>query len=274
MLKIHRYHTTTFCLALSMHTAPAHADLGNWLTTSLIAREEEQCTYEYTMRPKATVNIAIITGNITIESWGKPHVMVQLTKHARTREELLPNPLEIIHDQQSLKIHAIPTYKHIITNITLMVPGTATVTVNIEEQGDCNIPAAPRNLTIHTQSGEITAVTHLDGNINATTENGSIYLTCEAFSTISSVMLAAPRGSITLGLPTFVQARVEAHSQRGAVLSQFPITFDPFTAKLDKNSWKQLQKKVKGTIGMSGEGEAPITLNARNTIAIKAGDAS
>ena len=62
-----------------------------------------------------------------------------------------------------------------------------------------------------------------------------------------------------------VQARLEAKSQRASVLSQLPITFDAFTTKLEKNTWKQLQKKVKGLLG---EGDAPITLTARGTIFI------
>lgn len=271
---ITRYYSIALILmfCIEQRRALAYTTPANWLTTSILAREEEQASYEYTLQPKSKINLEITTGNITLESWGKQQVVVQVTKHARTREELANNPLAIKNDPKSLVISTIPEYQHIITDVAIMVPGNAAVTILINQAGDCIASSAPRTLKIHTMAGTIDVTTHTDGNINAATENGSIQLICEAFSPESSLMLSAPRGGITLSLPPLVSARLDAVSQRGTILSpHFPIIFDSFTSKLEKNSWKQLQKKAKGYIGEK-ESEAPITLLAQKNIIIRALD--
>ncbi len=256
-------------LCIEQHALYAYKNPTHWLTTSLLARETEQISHEYTVQSRAKIDVEIIKGNITLESWGKQQIVVQITKYARTREELMSDPLTIQHDPKRLSIKAVPDYKHIITDITIMVPGNTTIEIHISQEGDCYASSTPRIATIHTISGDIDITTHTDGNIKATTEHGSIKLDCEAFSPESSIMLSAPHGSLTVGLPPLVNARLDALSQRGIILSpDFPIIFDSFTSTLEKNSWKQLQKKAKGYIGLK-ESEAPITLMAQKNIMIR-----
>lgn len=242
------------------------SDVTSWLPTSLVARQEEQSSEEYRLRPKSSIELSLQRGSVKLETWNKPFAVVNVVKHGRSPEELAATKLVVDTTPTKLVIRSEQPHAQSLIDVSLVVPADASVSLSITEQGSITIVSAPRTLTLHAQYGDITATTYTDGSIKANTEQGSITITCEAFSPTSSLLCTAPQGNITLHIPPMAQARLEARSHKASVISQLPITFDSFTTKLEKNTWKQLQRQVKGTLG---DGEAPITLSARGTIMIK-----
>lgn len=267
MYKRSRFAIPLLAILTTAHSLDAvFSDVTSWLPTSLVARQSEQSSEEYRLRPRATIELSLVRGSVKVETWNKPFAVVNIVKHGRSAEELAETSLVVDATPAKLLLNSNQPHAQSLIDISLVVPADTSVSVSVNEQGSITIVSAPRTLKLHTQHGEITGTTYTDGAIQANTEQGSIIITCEAFSPTSSLLCTAPQGTITLYLPPMVQARLEAKSQRASVLSQLPITFDAFTTKLEKNTWKQLQKKVKGLLG---EGDAPITLTARGTIFIK-----
>lgn len=264
MLRNQKFYAIIIICCTTAHTI--RSDVTSWLPTSLVARQEEQSSEEYRLRPRSSIEFSLLRGSIKLETWNKPFAVVNVVKHGRSVEELAATKLIVDPTPTKLIIRSEQPHAQSLIDVSLVVPADASVSVSITEQGSITIISAPRTLTLHTQHGDINVTTYTDGSIKANTEQGSINITCEAFSPTSSILCTAPQGTITLNVPPMIQARLEARSQKASVISQLPITFDSFTTKLEKNTWKQLQRQVKGTLG---EGDAPITLSARGTIFIK-----
>lgn len=260
------YHALVITIILTNSLYAVLADVTSWLPTSLVARHSEQSSEEYRLRPRSSVELLLVRGSVKLETWNKPFAVVNVTKHGRSPEELRETNLVVESSPTKLLLKAAQPYSQSLIDISLIIPADSSATITITEYGSISTISAPRNLKLHIQQGDVAITTYTDGTIHAHAEQGYITITCEAFSPTSSLLCTAPQGGITLYLPPMIQAHLEAHSQKGTVTSQLPITFDAFTTRLEKSTWKQLQKKVKGTLG---EGEAPITLSARNTIAIK-----
>jgi hypothetical protein len=264
MLRNFKLYTTI--LVCCMAPQVMYSDVTSWLPTSFVARQEEQTSEEYRLRPRSSIELSLIRGSVKLETWNKPFAIVNVVKHGRSTEELSSTKLIVNSTPTQLIINAEQPYVQSLIDISLVVPADVSANITISEQGSITIVSAPRNLILHTHHGEINATTYTDGSVKANTDQGSITITCEAFSPTSSLLCTAPQGAITLYLPPLAQARIEARSQKASIQSQIPIIFDSFTTKLEKNTWKQLQRQVKGTLG---EGEAPITLSARGIIFIK-----
>jgi hypothetical protein len=240
-------------------------EISTWLPTSLVARQEEKSSTEYRVGPRAVIDVTIPRGSVKIETWNKPFVMVNLTKNARTPEELAATGIRVEHSELKLTLKGEQSPQTLL-HLSLIVPATATVTISTDI-GPITIVSAPRNVTARTKSGNIEATTHTDGSINTHTENGNITITCEGFSSSSSLFVTAPDGAILVKVPSTTKARLNARSDRGTVKSQLPITIDSFTTKVGKNTWRELQRNIKGTIG-DGDAVAPITLSAHGNIVI------
>jgi hypothetical protein len=243
----------------------AFPEISTWLPTSLVARQEEKSSTEYRVGPRAVVDINLHHGSIKIETWNKPFVVVNITKNARTPEELTATSIKVEHSELKLTLNAEQPPQTLL-HTSLIVPATATVTVKIET-GPITVISAPRHLTAHTESGTIDITTYTDGSIKAQTEKGDVTITCEGFSPSSSLFATAPRGAITAKVPPTTKAHINARSIKGTIKSQLPITFDPFTTAIGKNTWKELQRNIKGTFG-DGDAVAPITLSAYGNIII------
>jgi hypothetical protein len=191
--------------------------------------------------------------------------MVHSSIKTRTKEEQeqvhfavedTPNHLSIVCTQP----------KQSIVDITLIVPAQATTQLSILERGELIISSASRKVKAFVQEGDIAIIMSTDGSIDACAEQGAIEVTCQAFSSESALFLRAPQGGIVLSLPELVQATLDAKVDLGIVRSEIPITFEPFTTELTKQTWKHMQRRAKGSFG---EGGSPIVLIAHTNIAIK-----
>jgi len=245
-----------------MHALP---ELSTWLPDALVSHESHEATQEFSITSNATIEVHVARGDITIETWGKPHLLLHTAVIARTTEHIAGHRALVEHSKLKIKITGQQPSAQATMNLSLIVPATAKLNLFVTDEGKVTIKSAPRTLTIHVNHGDIAITTLTDGAIKATTDHGSITALCEAFSHESSLMLTAPYGGITLKLPPLAEARVTAQTERGSISSTLPITFDPFTAELNKSALKKLQKKV---VGRLRDGDAPITLTARESITI------
>lgn len=129
------------------------------------------------------------------------------------------------------------------------------------------------DLTISRGSVKCTNVHH---DLKAFAEQGKIIV--KQFS--GTTLLTAPQSSVILTKPTitsddhvFIEAKqnislrldpganacIYARAPRGMILSSIPITLEPLTMKLNKETWRTMRHSVKGIIG---DGGAPLTLES------------
>lgn len=112
-----------------------------------------------------------------------------------------------------------------------------------------------------TDSGKI-AIHQARKNVRAEVSvKGSIEIEHEALSDSASIFVQNMKGDVTISLPKNVNAQLNAKTLKGELTSTIPVTLEPRTTVLTKESWKRMQREALGTLGSGG---APITVDVTN----------
>lgn len=145
-----------------------------------------------------------------------------------------------------------------IGNINL-VETIGAISATITTQGYITIENAKGTIQATTKSGSINlASTHKD--VTATTYNGKIALSAAALQNAGTIRLSASNG-ISIALPANLSAHIQAHSERGKVLSEQTIHLDNVALKLTDKAWTHLRRTINGTLGAQTAKQARIVLN-------------
>lgn len=138
-----------------------------------------------------------------------------------------------------------------------------TVVAQTEQTGSIFIEKAQDNIKATANKGNIT-INQATKSIIANTQKGNIITSCNEVPQASKIKLnTETSGAITLAMPTSVSATVQGKTMRGRLTSDLDITLQPCTTKLNKQTRRELEKQVNGTLG-TGAAEIQLTSNSGN----------
>jgi hypothetical protein len=187
-------------------------------------------------------------------------------------------------------------------DLSLFVPTKATVTIDsiddvtvndintvvdiITEQGPINATNIGGALSTHIDKSGVIRLENIRGSIEATTmagdiivkdshqnvkartEYGTVKVTCAETPSTSTIDLkTVANGMIELIIPEDTQATITGHTQRGKIVSTFPVTIQPYTTILTPKTYKQMPRELRGRIGQAGNTD--ITLSSAHGIRIR-----
>ncbi len=142
-----------------------------------------------------------------------------------------------------------------------------TITAQTEESGIIRIEKAQGNVKAITNIGDIFITDASKSIIANAQKKGNIYTTCTEVPPTSKIALNSDvKGTITLTLPSTVNATVQGKTARGRFTSDHYITIKPFTTKLNKYTRKELERQIDGIIGT---GEADIRVSSNGDIKLR-----
>ncbi len=138
------------------------------------------------------------------------------------------------------------------------------VIANTQLAGAINVNHAYGHVKAITTKGNI-KISDAHNSIIAHSQKGNIDLQSKTVPSTAKIALTADNGSISLDLPTGVNADVQAHAQKGRVMCQHFITLKPQTLQLTNSTWREMSSHVEGTLGSA---EATVNLVASSHIKI------
>lgn len=243
------------------------ASPGFFKTVASYFKPDEQRPYNKTINPSKTTNALIVRnhkGKCTIISSNENAVKIEAV--TKGPSDQIANT-EIITKQTNSTISVETTSK--TTNppfavfYTITAPASMSITVE-QCEGDILVKNFNSTLTLDTDRGSINVFNSTE-SITARAPKGAVSLDIEKLLPQASIFVETG-GKITLTIPQNSHARLSAHTDRGFVSSQLPVTIDTLTvSSLDKKTWDALRRSVEGTIGFGTE-EASLILSASGSI--------
>lgn len=243
------YHCIVLFFASSMHAQGWFDQVKGWALG-----KDEEFVKEVPFSTKGSFTLHNKDGSIKISTWHKPEVMIRATKHASTESGLAQTRIEIQTEAESITVtgHNAPSSS---IDFDIIVPKDTTITVN-NDRGPVKIKRASGHISVSTDEGEI-KISRPTSSVQASANKGSITVKAETFPADGSLFLKTSHGTVTVLLPQSVNATLNAQTRNGVVSSEIPITLDPITTTLTKETRKQLARKAQGTFG-SGKGRITI----------------
>lgn len=255
-----------YIVAITLLLAPAALQsmtyvnkISNTVRDWFIWPHEEYAT-EHGIAPQTVIVLTNQRGNVTITSWNKQRVMVHALKHASTEETVKKTTITTKstkeNDEQILQITTKQPDPKSSIDFDLVVPKDSPIRIVIEQTGNIKIKDSTANIIVSTQKGDIKLL-QTPATVHAQTHSGSITAKLKTFGDTSSLLLKASHGDITLKTQADINAYLSAKTGNGTITCAIPVTLEPTTLTLTKDSRKQFFKNIHGTFGT---GVAPITL--------------
>lgn len=259
-------------------------------------KQEEVVKQEIPVSTQQQLHIDNSNGNIRIKTWQQNNVVLKTVKHASSFEDIdkitvkvirTPDTITVqtassdeIDNKYSVDFHALVPKKmalrlatgngtikakhcegmiqaHTEVGAIDLMNTKEKVCVNANIKGSITVQQATGPVQATTNNGNI-ALHETKCSVLAHAAHGSINMHCTHLEPTASIRLTA-YGSIELRLPHEANARLQATSERGTVLSDHFINLEPQLTKLNKSAWNQLKRNIEGTLGT---GEADIILHA------------
>jgi len=259
-------------------------------------KQEEVVKQEIPITTQQQLHIDNRNGNIRVKTWQQNNVVLKTVKHASSFEDIdkivvninrsadtisiQTSVAEEINNNYSVDFHVLIPKKmalrlatdngsikakhcegliqaHTDVGTIDLIHTKEKVCANANSKGSITIQQAVGPIQATTNNGNI-SLHETKGSVLAHAAHGSINMHCTHLEPTASIRLTAS-GSIELRLPHEANARLQATSERGTVLSDHFINLEPQLTKLNKSAWNQLKRNIEGTIGT---GEADIILHA------------
>lgn len=171
--------------------------------------------------------------------------------------------LNLHTDNGEIKVHDVNGPVAATTNYgNIYLKNVANIiTAQTQEAGSISIEKAQGNIKATTNKGDI-AIAQANKSVIASTNKGNISTSfTEVPSTSRIVLNSESNGSITLAMPTSVNATLQGKTAHGRLTSDHYVTLKPFTTKLNSQTIRDFKRSVDGIIGT---GEATIQLTSGN----------
>jgi hypothetical protein len=178
------------------------------LTTGLLRAETFRDAYEQTrpLDPHGLVRIENANGSITIRTWNRPEVLVQVEKRASSEDYLKEIGVAIDSDPRSLSITT--TFPHHLlrwlwngddhgeVRLVLTVPETVDLRGITSVNGAIAISGVQGEVEAHTVNGTVT-IDSVHGALEAHTVNGAIHATDVRSNAVLSTINGAIHAEVT-----------------------------------------------------------------------------
>jgi hypothetical protein len=185
-----------------------------------------------------------INGNITVQTWDQPNVIIDAEKKAPTRDELDAIKIEVKQEGDHVEVHTRYPHWPSFHNSRGMVGYHITVPRDVRVQlesvnGQIRTDGMLQDLQAKAVNGGI-EITEAHGGVSATTVNGSIHTTLRE-SSGGNCHFSTTNGSITIRVAENINARFEGHTVNGGIHTNLPLSV---TGRIGKN--------LSGQIGTGG----------------------
>ena len=225
--------------------------------TSLFERSKKDIlSAEYTVQKNSIISLTNNDGSIEIKTWKKDAMMIEAKKIGKEKE--LPNTTFSVDTEGrdvTITTESLTQSAPLTINYTLIVPEDSSLIIK-NDSGTIQIKDVQGDIDAQTLVGDI-IVENGTNDVHARAPKGSITVEQNKLDHRSSIFLEAYR-SVTLKISPKINANLNAKTLKGKITSDFYITLDPITTKLNNGSWKRIKQEIKGTIGSGG---APITID-------------
>ncbi len=228
----------------------------------------ENFSQSYPLSPTGRVSIANINGNVHINVWDQGSVKVDAVKRAYSQQRLSEVNIDVQTTADSVQIKTrYPEDRNsggrnredrsASVEYTLTVPRRARVDGAELVNGSLDINGVQGDVNAALVNGNVKA-SGMGGDVKFSTVNGGVEANVAALDNSKSVKVNSVNGSITVFLPSGVNAEVKASTLHGPITNDFGLTVD---------DGQYVGHSLHGTIGSGG---AQIKLNNVNgSIAIK-----
>lgn len=213
-----------------------------------------------------TVVLENDSGSLIVKSWSLPKIAIEAIKKAPEKElESIHITTQLNHNKVSINASSSSkntTHKNDKHSIDyrLIVPYKANLV--IKNKGNIKIKNVEGNIKASTQNS--IDIRGAVGNLNVQS-NGAATVSFSALPLASIVNVTSLKSSITIALPSLINATLTAKTEFNMINSEHFIMLNPMTVLLNKQTWNRLQKEV---CGMIGNGGTQMHLTAYNGITI------
>lgn len=232
-----------FCSYIS-HIYAFSRSISSWLFNY----QQESKSHEFPLQEKNMMIIEHTYGDIYIETWNAPKIVIQIIKtvpeknisrtHVNIKQTQGQLNIKTIHEQNITPTGWIDLY--------IMVPAHINIQIKSIE-GTIKI----KNITGVVKAELETGILEINNASNSLTlKNAQGPITARLYKIIpSSKIILEGYGPINLYLPPHINADLSAHSKEGSITSTIPLTIKPFTTTLDQQAWTKLKKEIQGYFG-------------------------
>lgn len=228
------------------------------VTTWFSKQETQSSTKEYDIPDQVPIILTNHAGTITVTTWNKKAMMVEAIKKG-TEDQIKTSTFSVHIQDNAITINTsslVPDQKPAMIDFNLIIPKSSPLTIRLET-GSLHFHEGVNMLDVQTNNGSI-IIENATKSVIAHAPRGSIIIEQQILSSNGSFLLEA-HDNITFILPKQSNINLSAKTISGKIYSNLFITLDQITTKLDKESYKRMQREVIGTIGNGG---IPVTLES------------
>lgn len=225
------------------------------------AKEENIVHKEYT----GIKNLELLCeqGNISIHTWKQSSTMIELKKIG-SKIAIDRTAIEFSQYEEILQIHAICNDKKNIAtiHINIIVPEQTFVKV-ATKKGNIIIKNLSETINAQTNWGNIDIVDGF-GDIFIHSKHGNINIQRESMMNTENINATTDNGTIFLQVPQHINCNIKAEALGNKIYSDLLITVQPKVTKLTDEVYKKQQHQLLGAI-TNNEGSSPSGLIALAT---------
>jgi DUF4097 and DUF4098 domain-containing protein YvlB len=229
----------------------------------VLADEIEKFEQTYPLSKNGNVSVSNVNGSITVEAWDRDEVRLEATKIADSKESLADVDIKVDATADSFSVEA--DYKSwkwndkrnenrsrkLEVEFRLSVPRTAVLNEIETVNGSVTVSNFTNITKVSAVNGNVVA-TNLRGAANLSTVNGQVTADFDRVDGSSKINLSTVNGSVSLIVPSDVNATIKADSLNGNITNDFGLPV------------RKGQYVGRDLYGRVGTGEAQIKLNSVN----------
>lgn len=224
--------------------------------------EIEKFEQSYPISRTGNVSVSNINGSITVEAWDRDEVRLEATKIADSKETLADVDIRIESTADSFSVEA--DYRgrwndkrnegrprRLEVEFRLSVPRTAVLNEVETVNGSVTVSNFTNVTKISAVNGNVMA-SNLRGTANLSTVNGQVNADFDRVDGSSKINLGTVNGTVSLIIPSDVNATIKADSLNGNITNDFGLPV------------RKGQYVGRDLYGRVGSGEAQIKLSSVN----------
>lgn len=214
--------------------------------SSFFSKSKEEVIHQEFNNIK-NVELTNIYGNITVESWKQPCVMIEQRKKGHA-EFLKSCSLKTTVEDHTVhaKAEFASTNKGIF-NIRILLPENISLKLKTNH-GTITVKNHNGPMDLTTNYGNITVINGNNTTI-AQTVQGNITVQKKSIKNDHCLNLQSEHGNITLMIPQELEADLEAHTNYGKITSELFVTLHSQTIQLNEQTFKDMKHHVHGWVG-------------------------
>ncbi len=207
------------------------------------------------------------TGDITIKTWSKNEVLLEVTKSGKI-DDIEETHVDIKHTKSSLIIKTIEqSTGSCRVDYTLVVPKRCSIDIQTEK-GNISINGVTEPVIAKAYKGSI----KINGarSIKAETKFGNIDIETNDLKKTDNILAFSTKGNVNIRIPENTNATLYAKTSRGKVTTEQKVLLKNVSTEICNTALAQLRKDIQGTLGNSEGCELRLLTNSGNVKVLRA----